>query len=96
MRAKSGDALVFAEYKDVWLATESQPESCIGLGRMMLSSPLMSAQDKQQRLWVQLRAGFIWTGACYSTDFGFEFVFGSAQSDSGESTELLMVSTKNQ
>lgn len=24
---------------------------------MMLSSPLMSAQDKQQRLWVQLRAG---------------------------------------
>ncbi len=57
VRAKSGDALVFAEYKDVWLATESQPESCIGLGRMMLSSPLMSTQDKQQRLWVQLRAG---------------------------------------
>ncbi len=57
VRAKSGDALVFAEYKDVWLATESQPESCIGLGRMMLSSPLMSAQDKQQRFWVQLRSG---------------------------------------
>lgn len=57
VRAKSGDALVFAEYKDVWLATESQPESCLGLGRMMLSSPLMSAQDKQQRLWVQLRSG---------------------------------------
>ncbi len=57
VRAKSGDALVFAEYKDVWLATESQPESCLGLGRMMLSSPLMSVQDKQQRLWVQLRAG---------------------------------------
>ncbi|MEB6624554.1 lytic transglycosylase domain-containing protein [Acinetobacter pittii] len=57
VRARSGDALVFAEYKDVWLATESQPESCLGLGRMMLSSPLMSAQDKQQRLWVQLRSG---------------------------------------
>lgn len=57
VRAKSGDTLVFAEYKDVWLATESQPESCLGLGRMMLSSPLMSAQDKQQRLWVQLRSG---------------------------------------
>ncbi|AZP28057.1 lytic transglycosylase domain-containing protein [Acinetobacter pittii] len=57
VRAKSGDALVFADYKDVWLATESQPESCLGLGRMMLSSPLMSAQDKQQRLWVQLRSG---------------------------------------
>ncbi|MFA2949878.1 lytic transglycosylase domain-containing protein [Acinetobacter pittii] len=57
VRARSGDALVFAEYKDVWLATESQPVSCLGLGRMMLSSPLMSAQDKQQRLWVQLRSG---------------------------------------
>lgn len=57
VRARSGDALVFAEYKDVWLGTESQPESCLGLGRMMLSSPLMSVQDKQQRLWVQLRSG---------------------------------------
>jgi len=57
VRAKSGDALVFAEYKDVWLATESQPDSCVGLGRMMLTSPLMSTQDKQQRLWVQLRSG---------------------------------------
>ena len=57
VRAKMGDPLVFAEYKDVWLATNSQPESCTGLGRMMLSSPLMTAQDRQQRLWVQLRAG---------------------------------------
>ncbi len=65
VRAKTGDALVFAEYKDVWLATESQPESCIGLGRLMLSSPLMSAQDKQQRLWVQLRSGL--TGQALAT-----------------------------
>ena len=57
VRAKTGDPLVFAEYKDVWLTTETQPESCIGLGRMMLSSPLMTAQDRQQRLWAQLRAG---------------------------------------
>ncbi len=57
VRAKSGDALVFAEYKDIWLKTDSQPEACIGLGRMMLSSPLMVAQDRQQRLWGQLRAG---------------------------------------
>lgn len=57
VRAKSGDPLVFAEYKDVWLATSSQPESCTGLGRMMLSSPLMTEQDRQQRLWGQLRAG---------------------------------------
>ena len=57
VRASSGDPLVFAEYKDVWLTTNSQPESCNGLGRMMQSSPLMSAQDKQQRLWGQLRAG---------------------------------------
>ncbi len=57
VRAKSGDALVFAEYKDIWLKTDSQPESCTGLGRMMLSSPLLTAQDRQQRLWGQLRAG---------------------------------------
>ncbi|WP_171262780.1 lytic transglycosylase domain-containing protein [Acinetobacter sp. ANC 4470] len=57
VRAKSGDSLVFAEYKDVWLNTNSQPEPCTGLGRMMLSSPLMTEQDRQQRLWGQLRAG---------------------------------------
>ncbi|WP_445117112.1 transglycosylase SLT domain-containing protein [Acinetobacter sp. WZC-1] len=57
VRARTGDALVFAEYKDVWLATDSQPESCAGLGRMMLSSPLMTTGDRQQRLYAQLRAG---------------------------------------
>ena len=57
VRAKTGDVLVYAEFKDVWLATNSQPESCNGLGRMMLSSPLMTAQDRQQRLYAQLRAG---------------------------------------
>jgi soluble lytic murein transglycosylase len=57
VRAKTGDALVFAEYKDVWLTTNSQPESCTGLARQMLSSPLMTQQDRQQRLWGLLRAG---------------------------------------
>lgn len=57
VRAKTGDSLVFAEYKDVWLTTNSQPESCTGLARQMLSSPLMTQQDKQQRLWSLLRAG---------------------------------------
>lgn len=57
VRAKSGDDLVFAEYKDIWLTTNTQPDLCNGLGRMMLASPLMTAQDKQQRLWGQLRAG---------------------------------------
>ena len=57
VRAKMGDSLVFAEFKDVWLTTSSQPESCNGLGRLMLSSPLMTAQDRQQRLYAQLRAG---------------------------------------
>lgn len=49
VRAKSGDPLVFAEFKDLWLSTESLPDACQGLGRMMLTSPLMSTQDKQQR-----------------------------------------------
>ena len=57
VRAKTGDVLVFAEFKDVWLATNAQPEACNGLGRMMLSSPLMTTQDRQQRLYAQLRAG---------------------------------------
>ncbi|RBA35968.1 MULTISPECIES: lytic transglycosylase domain-containing protein [Acinetobacter] len=57
VRAQTGDSLVYAEYKDIWLATNTQPESCNGLGRMMLSSPLMTAQDRKQRLWGQLRAG---------------------------------------
>lgn len=57
VRAKTGDALVFAEYKDVWFKTDSQPESCNGLGRMMLSSPLLTSADRQQRMYAQLRAG---------------------------------------
>lgn len=65
VRAKSGDPLVFAEFKDLWLSTESLPDACQGLGRMMLSSPLMSTQDKQQRLWGQLRAGQL--GAALAT-----------------------------
>ena len=57
VRAKSGDPLVYAEYKDIWFKTDSQPESCTGLGRLMLSSPLMTTSDRQQRLFAQLRAG---------------------------------------
>lgn len=57
VRASSGDPLVFAEYKDVWLTTGSQPESCTGLARMMLSSPIMTKEDREQRLWVLLRSG---------------------------------------
>ncbi|WP_410169737.1 lytic transglycosylase domain-containing protein [Acinetobacter rathckeae] len=59
VRAQSGDDLVFAEFKDLWLSTSTQPDSCLGLIRMMLNSPIMTAQDKQQRVWEQLRAGQI-------------------------------------
>lgn len=57
VRAKTGDSLVYAEYKDVWLKTDAQPESCSGLGRLMLSSPLLTTTDRQQRMYAQLRAG---------------------------------------
>ncbi len=57
VRASTGDSLVLAEFKDIWLTTNSQPESCVGLARMMMTSPLMSPQDKQQRLFNLLRAG---------------------------------------
>lgn len=56
VRAKTGDVLVFAEYKDVWLKTDAQPDACNGLGRMMLSSPLLTSTDRQQRVYAQLRA----------------------------------------
>ncbi|WOE33188.1 MULTISPECIES: lytic transglycosylase domain-containing protein [unclassified Acinetobacter] len=57
VRASSGDPLVFAQYKDIWLTTSSQPDSCIGLARMMLANPLMTKEDREQRLWVLLRSG---------------------------------------
>lgn len=77
VRAKSGDQLVYAEFKDVWLTTNSQPESCTGLGRMMLSSPLMTNEDRQQRLWVQLRAGQ--SGQAIATAQGLELNLSLAQ-----------------
>ncbi|WP_343598251.1 transglycosylase SLT domain-containing protein [Acinetobacter sp.] len=70
VRAKSGDPLVFAEYKELWLSTSTQPESCMGLERMMLSSPLMTTQDKQQRLWSFLRAGQIGTSLSTAQSLG--------------------------
>ena len=57
VRARSGDPLVFIENKDVWLTTNSQPQSCIDLAKMMLSSPVMTKEDREHRLWTQLRSG---------------------------------------
>lgn len=57
VRAHSGDPLVFAEFKEVWLTTDTQSDFCNGLARMMSSSPLMTKEDKEQRLWGQLRSG---------------------------------------
>lgn len=57
VRAQTGDTLALAEYQDLWLVTDTMPDACIGLSRMMLQSPLMTIQDKKQRLWTQLRAG---------------------------------------
>ncbi len=65
VRASTGDPLVLAEFKDVWLTTNTQPDFCVGLARLMLNSPLMSAQDKQQRLFNLLRAGQ--TGQAFAT-----------------------------
>lgn len=70
VRAKTGDPLVLAEYQDLWLSTESMPESCSGLSRMMLASPLLNADDKKQRLWTQLRAGQIGQAVTTSQTLG--------------------------
>lgn len=53
----SGDPLAVAEYNRVWLRTNKQPASCSALGRLMVNSPIKSAQERQQRLWTLLRAG---------------------------------------
>ena len=66
VRTNTGDQLAVAEYKDdVWLTTNTQPESCNTFGRQMLNSPLMSDQDKQQRLYNYLRAGQV--GVAFAT-----------------------------
>lgn len=57
VQAMAGDPLVFSEFNRVWLRTNKQPESCAGLARLMVNSPLKSTQDRQQRLWTMLRAG---------------------------------------
>lgn len=66
VRANTGDQLALAEYKeDVWLTTNSQPDSCTALARQMLNSPLFSDADKQQRLFNYLRAGQV--GVAFAT-----------------------------
>lgn len=69
-RAQTGDPLVFAEYRDLWLSTNSMPDLCLGLTRMMLNSPLMTTEDKQQRLWTQLRAGQIGLATSVAQNLG--------------------------
>jgi soluble lytic murein transglycosylase len=57
VRAHTGDPLVFLENKEAWLTTNSQPQSCTDLAKLMLESPLMTKEDREHRLWVQLRSG---------------------------------------
>lgn len=57
VRAATGDTLALTEYKNVWLKTNKQSEFCEDLAGLLLTSPLMSAKDKQHRLWSVLRAG---------------------------------------
>lgn len=75
VRAGTGDVLVLAEFKDVWLSTNEQPESCMGLARMMMNSPLMSAQDKEQRLYQLLRAGKTGLAFAMATNMGLSLSF---------------------
>lgn len=57
VQASSGDTLALSAYKNVWLTTNKQPDTCAGLSRFLLNSPMMSNKDRQQRLWVMLRSG---------------------------------------
>lgn len=70
VRAKTGDPLVFADFKDVWLTTNAQPDSCMGLARLMMTSPLLSQQDKEQRLFNVLRSGQVGQAFALSNNIG--------------------------
>lgn len=65
VQAGTGDPLALKGNKAAWLTTNTQPETCNGLARMMLNSPLTTKQEKEQRLYAVLRAGQI--GAAFST-----------------------------
>ncbi|WP_410553826.1 transglycosylase SLT domain-containing protein [Acinetobacter bohemicus] len=95
VRAKSGDPLVYAEFKDVWLTTNSQPDSCNGLGRMMLSSPLMTTEDRQQRLWVQLRAGQSGQAIATAQDLGLNLSLAQLNSIQANPTAYLWSAPKS-
>lgn len=95
VRAKSGDPLVFAEFKDLWLSTESLPDACQSLGRMMLSSPLMSTQDKQQRLWGQLRAGQLGAALATAQAMGLNLSLAQLNQIQNSSLNYLWSAPKN-
>ncbi|WP_324625418.1 lytic transglycosylase domain-containing protein [Acinetobacter sp. MD2(2019)] len=95
VRAKTGDPLVFAEYKDLWLNTSTQPDSCTGLARMMLSSPLMTAQDKQQRLWSALRAGQIGTSLATAQALGMNLTIAQLNQIQANPLAYLWSAPKN-
>ncbi|WP_180186523.1 lytic transglycosylase domain-containing protein [Acinetobacter sp. YH01008] len=95
VRAKAGDELVYAEFKEVWLTTNSQPDSCTGLGRMMLSSPLMTAEDRQQRLWVQLRAGQSGQAIATAQGIGLNLSLAQLNSIQANPTNYLWSAPKN-
>ncbi|WP_324646673.1 lytic transglycosylase domain-containing protein [Acinetobacter sp. MD2] len=95
VRAKSGDPLVFAEYQDLWLSTSNLPDLCSGLTRMMLSSPLMSSQDKQQRLWSFLRAGQIGTALSTAQSFGLNLSLAQLNSIQADPLTYLWSAPKN-
>lgn len=95
VRAKAGDPLVYAEFKDVWLTTNSQPESCTGLGRLMLSSPLLTTQDRQQRLWGQLRAGQSGQAIATAQSIGMNLNLAQLNSIQANAIQYLWTAPKN-
>jgi soluble lytic murein transglycosylase len=52
-----GDALALSSLREpVWLATAALPDACQRVAMQLLTSPMITAADRQQRLWALLRS----------------------------------------
>ncbi|MDO4222880.1 MAG: transglycosylase SLT domain-containing protein [Acinetobacter sp.] len=64
-QSRTGDELSIATRREVFWATDKQPEACDSLAASMVHSAMFNAVEKQARLWGLLRSGL--TGQALST-----------------------------
>lgn len=95
VRARTGDTLAAAEFKEVLFNTSTQPESCFGLARFILSSAMASQADKQQRLWTVLRAGQNNSAVAAAQTIGLNLSFAQLQTIQADPLAYIWSAPKN-